>query len=152
MTDTKHHLDTPWHGGDAPPSNWDGDTTTLVYLGGTNTYYSSNLWNYARNGRCSPYDIVQYRRKPDALPELTWGYDRADELADNVLGSWVEPVRLRAAFARYIEAHEPAPGDPDEALADRVVRQWCRQIGWMRAPEHEDLALRAIKAAREILK
>jgi hypothetical protein len=26
MTDTKHPLDTPWHGGDAPPSNWDGDT------------------------------------------------------------------------------------------------------------------------------
>lgn len=150
MTDTKHPLDTPWHGTPvAQPADWDGDTETLVYRGGFHYRdYSVTRWDYGRNRRDANYDIIQYRRKSDALPEPTWGYKIADNKAGPLRGAtgWESYNRTRTAFARYIEAHEPAPVDPDEALAERIYRDWLSSSADL---SFKVFILRAIKAARE---
>ena len=79
----------------------------------------------------------------------TWGYDRMNELVNDVLGDDAWPVRMRIAFVRYIEAHEKPPVDPDEALANRVYEEWAKGRTGVNKAVATDLALRAIKAARE---
>jgi len=123
-----------WPGGDAAPDDWGGGPVMLDN-GAVGKVSFPDGWRrnrgdgkadiigYSRADPAADWEITKFEDTPYEQPAY-WAVTKAAVLiAAEPHGSGKMEPRS-AAFARYIEAHEMPPVDPDVAAVRRVLATW----------------------------
>lgn len=134
---------TYWPGGESAPGDWDGGPVLL--WNGLDKGFGGD-WRHG--ARVPPStEIIGYRRKIDPTiaelklpnPVSEWSLARVRELSG--------ASAIEYAFARYIQAHEQPPVDPDVLAVREILATWCGSPVGSRATKG---VLTRVDAARQI--